>query len=126
MQQLSVIHNIEISRNFTIEHDGIYLDKTATTTFNGNSNALITFNNRYLASGTDEETFYRMVVEKPDDKILSLASGKTGSALDGNNNNLLQINGPALIIKSGIFDNNNYSVRFIYRYLSKLWNFWNL
>jgi len=95
----------------TIQHDGIYTDRTATTSFYGTENAALTFNNHYLATADDEEVFYRMMIEKPSDIKVSLASGKTGTALTGNNNNLLQINGPAFIIKSGILDNGNYSIR---------------
>jgi Secretion system C-terminal sorting domain len=106
--------NINIAGNLIIQATGDLLfdnTKQNTTTFDGTDNATLTFLNRTLATTTDEQRFWNFVINKPADKIVSLASGKTGTSLNGSNNNLLRIEGNAFKLFSGTLDQGFHSIR---------------
>lgn len=78
-----------------------------TTTLDGTDNATLSFLNRNDANG--EQRFWNLVINKPLDKVVSLASSKTD--LTGSNNNLLRIDGNAFKLLSGTVDQGFHSIR---------------
>jgi hypothetical protein len=107
--------NLNIAGNLTIEANGdlIYDPVLANgrrniTTFDGTDNATLTFLNRTGGTG-DEQDFWSLVINKPADKVVTLASGKTN--LNGTNNNLINVQGDAFKLFSGTLDQGFHSVR---------------
>ncbi|MEQ8924738.1 MAG: LamG-like jellyroll fold domain-containing protein, partial [Fulvivirga sp.] len=104
-------YDVEIGSDFTIENGADYVydvGKPNTTTINGVDDATLTFLNRTGGSG-DEQTFWNLIIDKPTDKTVSLASGK--SNVNGSNNNLINVDGRAFKVLSGTLDNGLYSIR---------------
>jgi hypothetical protein len=103
--------DVEVGGNFTIEGGADYLYSAAkpnTTTINGTANSTLSFFNR-TGGPDDEQQFWNMIIDKPANRTVTLASGK--SDLTGNENNLLRVNGNSLKLLSGILDNGAHSVR---------------
>lgn len=107
-------NDVEIGSDFVIQNGADYLynsGKKNTTTMNGVDNSIMAFYNRTLATTGDEQQFWNLVIDKPSDKTITLLSGKTGTALDGNNNNLLRIDGDHFKVLSGTLDQGVHSIR---------------
>ncbi|MEM9857097.1 MAG: T9SS type A sorting domain-containing protein [Bacteroidota bacterium] len=103
--------NVEIGSDFVIRSTGDYLydsGKPNTTTINGVDDASLTFLNR-TGDGSDEQRFWNFIVDKPTGRIVTLESGK--SDVNGNNNNLLRVEGDALKVLSGTLNQGRYSIR---------------
>jgi len=106
-------NNVTIGSDFTIEAGADYVydpAKPNTTLFNGNDNCNVSFFNR-TGDINDEQRFWNFVVDRPTGITLALLSGKTGANLNGNENNLLRIEGDKLELRSGILDQRNHSIR---------------
>jgi hypothetical protein len=107
--------NLNIAGNLTIQATGdlIYDPVLAngrrnTVTLDGSDNATLTFLNR-TGGGNDEQDFWNLIINKPADKVVTLASGKTN--LNGTNNNLVNVQGDAFKLFSGTLDQGFHSVR---------------
>lgn len=110
-RNLNIAGNLTINANADLIFDQVLANgRRNTTTFDGTDNATLTFLNRTLASAGDEQRFWNLVINKPADKIVSLASGKTD--LTGSNNNVLRIDGTSFKLLSGTLDQGFHSVRF--------------
>ncbi len=103
--------DVEIASDFIIQSTGDYVYDVAkpnTTTINGTDNSLLSFQNRTGGSG-DEQVFWNLIINKPTNRTVSLASGK-GSPT-GSTNNLINIGGDAFKVLSGTVDNGQHSIR---------------
>jgi hypothetical protein len=104
-------NDVTIGSDFTIEAGGDYVyagGKRNTTSFIGTDNATLTFLNRTGGTG-DEQRFWNFVVDRPAGKTLSFESGKTNR--NGNNNNLLRVDGDFFKVLSGTVDQGTHSIR---------------
>jgi hypothetical protein len=104
-------NDVEIGSDFLIEAGADYLydaGKPNTTTINGIDNSTLSFLNRTGGSG-DEQVFWNLVIDKPSDKMVALASGK--GVQQSSANNLINVDGNAFKVLSGTFDNGTHSVR---------------
>jgi len=105
--------NVTVGGDFTIETNGEYEydnGKKNTTTLNGSGNSDFALYN--MDTNGEEQRFWRLVIDKSDlSDTVSLLAGKTGAALNNNNNNTLRIDGTAFMIHNGTLDNGNQSVR---------------
>ncbi len=103
--------NINIAGNLTIDAGGNLLYSAALpniTTLDGTDNATLSFLDR--TGGTnDEQDFWSLFINKPANKVVSLASGKAN--LTGTNNNLINVQGDAFKLFSGTLDQGFHSVR---------------
>ncbi len=107
-RDLNIAGNLTINQNADLIFDPVLANgRRNTTTFDGTDNATLSFLNRI--DGNGEQRFWNLVINKPADKIVSLASGKTD--LTGNNNNLLRIDGDFFKLFSGTLDQGFHSVR---------------
>ncbi len=105
-QNINIAGNLTIQTNGDLEFDNA---KQNTVTFDGEDNSLLTFLNHFSTGAGDEQRFWNLVIDKPSDKVVSLASGKTD--LSGNNNNLVRVDGQYFRLLSGIFDQGAHSIR---------------
>ncbi|MGD1959541.1 MAG: T9SS type A sorting domain-containing protein [Fulvivirga sp.] len=104
--------DVEIGSDFTIQTTGEYLYDAAkqnTTTINGVDNATLSLLNRVVADAGDEQLFWNLVIDKPTDRTVSLASAKP--SVTGNDNNLINIQGDAFKVLSGTLDQGLHSIR---------------
>lgn len=104
-------NDVEIGSDFIIETNADYVwdnTKRNTTTINGTNNSLLGFYNRDDIN-TTEQRFWNLIIDKPNDKTVSLASSKTD--LNGTNNHLLRIDGDAFKLLSGTVDQGFYTIR---------------
>jgi hypothetical protein len=108
-RNINIAGNLTINANGDIIYDPVLANgRRNIITFDGNDNAILTFLNR--TGGTaDEQDFWSMVINKPADKVVTLASGKTN--LNGTNNNLINVQGDAFKLFSGTLDQGFHSVR---------------
>jgi hypothetical protein len=107
-RNLNIAGNLTINQNADLIFDQVLANgRRNTTTFDGTDNATLSFLNRDNLNG--EQRFWNLVINKPADKIVSLASGKTD--LTGNNNNLLRIDGTSFKLLAGTLDQGFHSVR---------------
>ncbi|NOS91059.1 MAG: T9SS type A sorting domain-containing protein [Cyclobacteriaceae bacterium] len=107
-RNINIAGNLTINANADLIFDQVLANgRRNTTTFDGTDNATLSFLNRI--DGNGEQRFWNFVINKPSDKTVSLASGKTD--LTGSNNNLLRIDGAAFKLLSGTLDQGFHSVR---------------
>ncbi|MEQ9117076.1 T9SS type A sorting domain-containing protein [Fulvivirga sp.] len=104
-------NDVEIASNFIIQTNADYVwdnGKRNTTTINGTDHSLLGFYNRDDVN-TTEQRFWNLIIDKPVDKTVSLASSKT--VLTGTNNHLLRIDGDAFKLLGGIVDQGFHTIR---------------
>jgi hypothetical protein len=107
-RNINIAGNLTINANADLIFDQVLANgRRNTTTFDGTDNSTLSFLNRI--DGNGEQRFWNFVINKPSDKIVSLASGKTD--LTGSNNNLLRIDGTSFKLFSGTLDQGFHSVR---------------
>ncbi|HNP18535.1 MAG TPA: T9SS type A sorting domain-containing protein [Fulvivirga sp.] len=105
-------YDVEVGSDFNIENGGEYIyanNRKNTTTINGTDNSLLNFQNRVSTGAGDEQRFWNLVIDKPHNKTVSLASGKPD--LTGNNNNLIRVQGDYLKVLGGTLDQGFHSIR---------------
>ena len=106
-------YDVEIGSDFIIQAGADYLydnTKKNTTIINGYDNSKMAFYNR-TGGSSDRQHFFNLVINKSSGKTVTLLSGKTGTNLNGNRNNLLQIDGEYFKVLSGTLDQGNHSIR---------------
>ncbi len=104
--------DVEVGSDFTIESGADYIYDPAkhnTLKINGTDNTLMSFLN-ISGNHTDIQEFYNLIIDKPHDKVVSLASNKSGANLNSYFNNLLRIEGEAFKVLSGTFDQGKHSI----------------
>ncbi|NOS56563.1 MAG: T9SS type A sorting domain-containing protein, partial [Cyclobacteriaceae bacterium] len=107
-RNLNIAGNLTINLNGDLIFDQVLANgRRNTTTLDGTDNSTLSFLNR--VDGNGEQRFWNLTINKPADKIVSLASGKTD--LTGSNNNLLRIDGTSFRLFSGTLDQGLHSVR---------------
>lgn len=103
--------NVTIGGDFTIATNSDYEynnGKQNTTTFNGSGNSVLSFFNR-TGGGRDEQRFWNFVINKSAEDTVTLQSGK--SNVNGNNNNLLRVEGDHFKVLRGTLDQGVHSIR---------------
>ncbi|UII24945.1 G8 domain-containing protein [Fulvivirga maritima] len=107
-------YNVEVGSDLMIENGASYIyneSKRNTLTINGTDNSLIfLLNIDGGGAASDQQLFYNLIIDKPHGKVVSLASGKTGSEYNGYNNNLFRVNGEAFKVLSGTLDQGRHSI----------------
>ncbi|UII23958.1 T9SS type A sorting domain-containing protein [Fulvivirga ligni] len=106
--------NVEVGSDFTVANGGSYLydgNKHNTLTINGTDNSLMSLLNIDGGGNPGEQqVFYNLIIDKPHNKTVSLASGKTGSEYNGFQNNLFRVNGEAFKVLGGTLDQGRHSI----------------